>query len=549
MFLEKPNASLGHMQAYPEQATAGEAFGLTLVYTAGLQRIPAGGCLRFQVPQPCPPPQKNSPMKPGYVCVKCDAAGCEISFERTGHPKDENFVTRFGHSIYVTIVEGELCEGDRLTLYYGQCASAPWGVFGMLPKTAAPFFAGEFPLLMAVDPDGMREAPYSGMYRCTPDVMLKVLHGKPHHTIQFPCRSGIIDGWQDENDNPVGVPALTRAEPEIQGVFFGDMHCHSVFSDGIGSPKACYDFARDWAGLDFCAVTDHAQYLSQAEWDSSCQQANDAMRAGQFVTLCGYELSHPEIGDKNIYYPGEWGPMIPELNLYTGEILDAEETIPVWKAHGALMMAHLHARNLLKFRHPELCRLMEVYSNWGCCEFEGANPPFIPSLRHDFTGNWAQDALAAGLHMGFTANSDDHMGRPGVSGWHRVERTYRSGLTAVLAKELTRPAIFEALYQRHTYATSGVRIYLSFSLNGAIPGDEVMLIDRNMHIALSVHGTAEIKSMEIINVRQCLWRWTGMQERCDMQIELPAENGMYYLRVTQQDGHQAWTSPIYVRKI
>ena len=81
------------------------------------------------------------------------------------------------------------------------------------------------------------------------------------------------------------------------------------------------------------------------------------------------------------------------------------------------------------------------------------------------------------------------------------------------------------------------------------PGDEVIVTNSTMHFSFSVYGTNEIQSMEIINVRQCVWKWTGRQERCDIQIDIPAKNGMYYLRVTQQDGHQAWTSPIYVRKV
>ena len=39
------------------------------------------------------------------------------------------------------------------------------------------------------------------------------------------------------------------------------------------------------------------------------------------------------------------------------------------------------------------------------------------------------------------------------------------GLVAALARELTRDAVFEALFERRTYATTGARILLDFTLN------------------------------------------------------------------------------------
>src|SRR5262245_13012981 len=39
-------------------------------------------------------------------------------------------------------------------------------------------------------------------------------------------------------------------------VFFGNLHSHTSYSDGLGMPGEAYDHARN-AGLDFMALTEH----------------------------------------------------------------------------------------------------------------------------------------------------------------------------------------------------------------------------------------------------------------------------------------------------
>src|SRR5690606_34136385 len=72
--------------------------------------------------------------------------------------------------------------------------------------------------------------------------------------------------------------------------------------------------------------------------------------------------------------------------------------------------------------------------------------------------------------VGVMANSDGHKGRPGCEGPGAGEFGIGGGLTCVLAESLTREAVFEALRQRHCYGTTGARMDLSFSVNGAVMG-------------------------------------------------------------------------------
>jgi predicted metal-dependent phosphoesterase TrpH len=49
----------------------------------------------------------------------------------------------------------------------------------------------------------------------------------------------------------------TNADPEKVGVYFGNLHSHTSYSDGSGTPSEAYKYARDTAKLDFLAITEH----------------------------------------------------------------------------------------------------------------------------------------------------------------------------------------------------------------------------------------------------------------------------------------------------
>lgn len=557
MLYESASETIGALSFAPEEIEAGQALGLVIVYTAGPSGVEAGGCVRIQIPQACPPPQASSPMQPGYVYVRCAKEQPAISFTRCGHEKDEAYVTRFGHSVYLTFLHGKLEEGDTCTLFYGDSATGEACPVGRPMPTLAPYFSGQHEISCAVDVDGKRSAPYSGMFRTRERYALRVVPGAAVTCQAVRHEAGVTALSLDILGNPVqrldrvpvDLPLNPSAPLGAYKVFFGDIHCHSRISDGFGSPAECYQFAQGYAGLDFCAVTDHSNEISPGEWEETMLAAQRYNQAGVFVTLLGYELSHPDAGDKNIYYPKESGPLLQDTDHATGRVIPIQEYVECWKRHGAMMAAHLHARHLLAFYDPALLRLLEIYSNWGCVECAEAKPSFIPALRNDFTGNYVQDALAAGFRTGFAGNSDDHMGRPGLSDWHRVERVYRGGLTAVYTKELRRETIFEALYARRCYATTGARMHLLLRINGAMPG-EITPVPETLCCEVIAQGHGELMELEIIHCGEVVWnhKTNGAEakERITKTFFLPGKPGWYYLRAAQTDHHRGWTSPIYV---
>ena len=85
--------------------------------------------------------------------------------------------------------------------------------------------------------------------------------------------------------NPIRVSA---AKPK-ERLFWGDLHCHSFFGDGIRSPEEIYAFARDESFLDIFALTDHTEALSDTQWNYFRDVTNTFNEAGKVVTFVGGE--------------------------------------------------------------------------------------------------------------------------------------------------------------------------------------------------------------------------------------------------------------------
>jgi len=107
-----------------------------------------------------------------------------------------------------------------------------------------------------------------------------------------------------------------------------------------------------------------------------------------------------------------------------------------------------------------------------------------------------QYLLAEGHRVGVIASTDDHLGYPGA---------YRQGLAAVKAVELSRAAIFDALRKRRTYAVTGDRIELDFSLNGRVMGEQIPYA-RERKLAVSVSGWDQVDRVELLKNNQVIHR-------------------------------------------
>jgi len=97
---------------------------------------------------------------------------------------------------------------------------------------------------------------------------------------------------------------------------------------------------------------------------------------------------------------------------------------------------------------------------------------------------------------GLRPSSDDHRGYPGA---------YGEGLVAIWARDLSPASIVEALRKRRTYAVTGDRIELDFTLNDHAMGSELKpTADRQIDV--TVEAPDSIKMIELVRTGRVIER-------------------------------------------
>ena len=212
---------------------------------------------------------------------------------------------------------------------------------------------------------------------------------------------------------------------------WGDLHIHSYFSscywgeetlpDGFdGSPADCYRYARDVAGMDFGAVTDHTwsgngRMLVKDEWAEILDANRQYHAPERFVTMPGYEWNAP--GDR------QWGHRNTLFNHDEPPILrsgaEVTDLAQLWQQlddlpYDALSIPHHLARDATPYdwsqHHDHWEPVVEVTSLWGNYEYQGNPHECDPNWSPSATGSFLQDGLAKANRVGVIGGGDNHTG-------------------------------------------------------------------------------------------------------------------------------------------
>jgi hypothetical protein len=342
-------------------------------------------------------------------------------------------------------------------------------------------------------------------------------------------------------------------------IYWGDMHGHTGISDGKGSLDDYFTHARDVAKLDFVVVSDHdfgsaaPWKMPKETWKLTQDKADQYTVSGKFVAIAGYEwTSQPKYwtpeeplfkgpvkyyNHKNVYFLSRVDYLFSAKDpAYNSPNLLAQA---VQRVGGLIQNNHLNSgadgRDQFDYA-PAYSSVVVNTEMW---------PDTMLYKGKTYTGDSEKilrDFLNKGGKTGFVGSTDTHEGKPAAK-------------TAVLAKELTRPAVFEALRRRRSYAVFNARIVLDFKIDGHFMGEEIE-IPGKPRIVADVKGTDTIVEVVIVRDGAVIHALNPKAQRVRLEYvdSAFAGNSCYYLRVIQADKDEhgnpsyAWSSPIWVKR-
>ncbi len=339
-----------------------------------------------------------------------------------------------------------------------------------------------------------------------------------------------------------------------RNIYFGDVHTHSKYSNDVieegrseMSPHDLHVFARERAGLDFYAITEHHQpqdsprdQIMEQVWNEIIEAtiAND--KPGEFLIFPGFEYRCAR-GDTVLFF--NYLPTFQEI--HRPEWTDIRRVWDALKGKDYISLPHFHNPGKLSA------------DEWWSCPYEGVEPvaeifschrsferfdvfeqgrALVKHNRPDRNGAWF---LRQGFRYGFVADSDSHYGHPGMQ-----------GLSAVYARALDKTSIMEAYRGRHVYGVSGDRIRLLFTGNGKLMGS-VLENTGQKEITIDVVAENRLKKIELFRNGELFRRFLPEDPivfRKDVRIDDP-EPSNWYVRVTQENNQMAWSSAIWYSQL
>lgn len=287
-----------------------------------------------------------------------------------------------------------------------------------------------------------------------------------------------------------GVLAQPGPLLDREKVFFGNLHSHTSYSDGQGTPREAFAYARDTAMLDFLAITehnhaqamgadnlgiaaDHSLYTGPGK-EALIPAAGEFNVDGRFVALYGQEFSSISKGNHvNVF---DIGQVITAENGRFDQLLDFLQLNPDSSGQPPVIM----------FNHP-LSRPTLDPKEYGRDDFAGesqwiekmgraaalleiVNGP-SPQPGSDRPPPPMEGAYLKFLNLGFklapTADQDNH-----AKAWG----TATTARTAIIAESLTKAALLDAMRQRHVYASEDANLKVIITVNDHLCGDVIRAV-------------------------------------------------------------------------
>ncbi len=557
--------------ADPVEAGSFQSF--TLVYRAGYFGIDDTGSIKIvqRFAGDMGRPQWSDPEAPNYTTVEAsNGAVLDVRYD----PKMN--IRPWDKTLFIRVVRGFLNEGDTITVRFGDRRQGSPGMrmqtfvestfeFRVLADPFATYNYVELPqqptFPVVAGPAVLWKAVLPTLRQCDEAFRLgfkgEDKWGNPSDRVEgtFALRANLtvaglpatlcvrrgaaatsIEGLSVAESGDLLIDVLDangrvlcqtnplRVVPEAPlRSYWCDLHGQSEETIGTNSALELIEFARDKAFLDGMSHQGNDFQITTPFWNELNKLTREYNKDGRFVIFPGYEWSGNTGlgGDRNVMFMHEGRQIHRSSHALVDDQADvwsdansAESLFEALKDEDCVVFAHIGGRYAdIKMAHDaRIERSVEVHSDWGTFEW------------------LIQDALEQGYRIGILANSDGHKGRHGAS--HPGASLFGAygGLSCLLASELSRAGLFDALRRRHHYATTGCRMVLETratfdndaSLYGddpnlgaasatasrqAMMGDILQSADKTVAFSIEAHASAPIERLEIRNGLDVLETW------------------------------------------
>ena len=370
------------------------------------------------------------------------------------------------------------------------------------------------------------------------------------------------------------APIKCFAEAD-KNIYWGLLHGESEKIDSAENIEACLRHFRDDKNNQFYAVSpfESIEETPNDIWKSISGQVTEFNEDYRFITFLGLQWFNeaPEEGLRQLIYSKDNKPILRKKDMKTNTLKK------IYKSHTTKDLISIPSFTMGKGFEttfvdfdPDYERVVEIYNAWGsseCTVKEGNLRPIAADGKNgisEIEKGSIRKALNNNCRFGFVAGGLDDRGIY-ADFYDSDQIQYSPGMTAIIAIEQTREALFQALINRSCYATTGDRIVLGFFIAGASMGSELNTkskpgLNFNRHLTGFVAGTTAIKEISFIrngkpfhtiHPKQAHYEFAIDDTEQLSKVVFPAQGEKapfvyYYMRIVQEDGHIAWGSPIWI---